>query len=60
VTGVGGITGAAYISPAICQGCGTCTGECPAKAIQLVNYADQQIIAQGLGAWMVAKEVWTS
>jgi len=50
--GVGGIKGAAYINPAICQGCGTCTGECPAKAIQLVHYTDQQIMAQGLGAWV--------
>ena len=55
-TGVGGIAGAAYIDPALCQGCGTCTGECPAKAIQLVNYSDQQILAQGLGAWAITKE----
>ncbi|MEJ2560264.1 MAG: 4Fe-4S binding protein, partial [Anaerolineae bacterium] len=51
--GVGGIIGAASIDPALCQGCGTCTGECPAKAIQLLNYTDQQILAQGLGAWAV-------
>jgi len=49
--GVGGIVGAAYIDPALCQGCGSCTGECPAKAIQLSHYTDQQVIAQGLGAW---------
>jgi heterodisulfide reductase subunit A-like polyferredoxin len=52
--GVGDIMGAAYIDPALCQGCGTCTGECPAEAIQLMNYQDEQIIAQGLGAWQVA------
>jgi heterodisulfide reductase subunit A len=51
--GVGGIVGAAYIDPALCQGCGTCTGECPAKAIQLLGYTDEQILAQGLGAWRV-------
>jgi heterodisulfide reductase subunit A len=51
--GVGDILGAAYIDPALCHGCGTCTGECPAKAIQLVHYTDEQIYAQGLGAWAV-------
>jgi heterodisulfide reductase subunit A-like polyferredoxin len=51
--GVGSILGAAYIESALCQGCGTCTGECPAKAIQLLNYTDQQILTQGLGAWAV-------
>jgi heterodisulfide reductase subunit A len=49
--GVGNIAGAAYIDPALCQGCGSCTGECPAKAIQLLNYTDEQILSQGLGAW---------
>ncbi|MBS1251025.1 MAG: NAD(P)H-quinone oxidoreductase subunit I, chloroplastic [Anaerolineales bacterium] len=53
-TGVGDILGAAYIDPALCHGCGTCTGECPAKAIQLTHYTDQQVVAQGLGAWAVA------
>jgi heterodisulfide reductase subunit A len=51
--GVGDIVGAAYIDPALCQGCGSCTGECPAKAIQLLNYTDEQILVQGLGAWAV-------
>jgi heterodisulfide reductase subunit A len=46
--------GAAQIDPARCQGCGTCTAECPAKAIQLVAYTDEQILAQGVGAWQVA------
>jgi heterodisulfide reductase subunit A-like polyferredoxin len=52
--GVGNLLGAAYIDPAQCQGCGTCTAECPAEAIQLMNYHDDQILAQGLGAWQVA------
>jgi heterodisulfide reductase subunit A len=56
--GAGGIVGAAAIDPAMCQGCGTCTGECPARAIQLVNYTDEQILAQGLGAWATAPHVW--
>lgn len=50
--GVGNLLGAAFIDPALCQGCGTCTGECPAKAIQLVTYTDEQILAQGIGAWV--------
>jgi heterodisulfide reductase subunit A-like polyferredoxin len=53
-TGVGGLGGAAYIDPAQCQGCGTCTGECPANAIQLINYTDQQMMLRaigGLGEW---------
>jgi heterodisulfide reductase subunit A len=55
---VGGIQGAAYIDPALCQGCGTCTAECPAKAIQLLHYTDEQMLAQGLGAWEVTDPLW--
>jgi heterodisulfide reductase subunit A-like polyferredoxin len=40
---VGGILGAAYIEPAMCQGCGICAGECPARAIQLAHYQDEQM-----------------
>ena len=29
-----------------CQGCGICAGECPAKAIQLKGYTDDEIWAQ--------------
>jgi heterodisulfide reductase subunit A len=54
LAGVGDFMGAAQIDPARCQGCGTCTAECPAKAIQLVAYTDEQILAQGVGAWQVA------
>ncbi len=43
--GVAHIVGAAYIEPATCHGCGICAGECPAKAIRLVNYADSQVMA---------------
>lgn len=50
--GVGGLGGAVWIDPARCQGCGTCTGECPAKAIQLLNYRDEQIMP-GVGRWAV-------
>jgi heterodisulfide reductase subunit A-like polyferredoxin len=45
-TGVGGITGTAYIEPTVCQGCGNCVAECPAKAIRLAFYQDDQIIVK--------------
>jgi len=54
-TGVGGLGGAAFIDPTQCQGCGTCTGECPANAIQLIHYTDQQMMLKeigGLGSWL--------
>jgi len=53
--GVGNLGGAAYIDPAQCQGCGTCTGECPSNAIQLINYTDEQMLLKqigGLGRWL--------
>jgi heterodisulfide reductase subunit A-like polyferredoxin len=59
-TGVGQLGGAAYIDPTQCQGCGTCTGECPANAIQLIHYTDQQMLLRnigGLGSWLPAEEV---
>ncbi len=45
-TGVGEIVGAAYVEPAQCHGCGICVSECPAKAIQLIHYREEQIEAQ--------------
>jgi heterodisulfide reductase subunit A-like polyferredoxin len=44
--GAGGILGAAEIAAAACQGCGSCAAECPAKAIQLQHYRDEQMIAK--------------
>lgn len=44
--GVGGIVGAAYIEPTVCQGCGNCASECPAKAIQVAHYMDDQIMVK--------------
>jgi heterodisulfide reductase subunit A-like polyferredoxin len=32
------------INEAMCHGCGICASECPAKAIQLAHYADDQIM----------------
>jgi heterodisulfide reductase subunit A-like polyferredoxin len=46
LTGAGEIMGAAYIEPAVCQGCGSCAAECPARAIQLMHYTDAQMIAK--------------
>jgi heterodisulfide reductase subunit A-like polyferredoxin len=34
----------AEIQGAVCMGCGSCTSECPAKAIQLRHYLDNQIL----------------
>ncbi|MFP3868400.1 MAG: 4Fe-4S binding protein, partial [Desulfobacteraceae bacterium] len=34
------------INVALCQGCGTCASECPAKVIQLAHYEDDQITAK--------------
>jgi heterodisulfide reductase subunit A-like polyferredoxin len=45
-TGVGRIVGAAYIEPAQCHGCGICVSECPAKAIELVRYREEQVEAE--------------
>jgi heterodisulfide reductase subunit A-like polyferredoxin len=45
LVGVGGIHGAAQIAAAACRGCGICASECPAKAIQLQHYRDEQILA---------------
>lgn len=39
----------AFIEVAECQGCGVCASECPAKAIQLQHYKDDQMIGQCKG-----------
>jgi heterodisulfide reductase subunit A-like polyferredoxin len=38
--------GAAEIESVRCQGCGICAAECPAKAIQLMHYKDEQMLAK--------------
>jgi ferredoxin len=30
----------------VCQGCGLCAAECPARAIQLMHYTDAQMAAE--------------
>jgi heterodisulfide reductase subunit A-like polyferredoxin len=44
--GAGGVLGVATIAAAACRGCGICAAECPAKAIQLQHYRDEQILAK--------------
>jgi heterodisulfide reductase subunit A len=46
LVGVGGIVGAAEIVAAACRGCGLCPAECPAKAIQLQHFTDDQVLAK--------------
>jgi heterodisulfide reductase subunit A-like polyferredoxin len=46
IAGAGGVMGAAVIEAAVCQGCGLCAGECPARAIQLMHYTDEQMCAK--------------
>jgi heterodisulfide reductase subunit A-like polyferredoxin len=41
-----GAQGVAAIEAAACQGCGICAAECPAKAIQLLHYRDDQVAAK--------------
>ena len=35
----------AEVQGVVCMGCGSCTAECPAKAITLRHYVDAQILA---------------
>jgi heterodisulfide reductase subunit A len=43
---VGEVTGAAEVTSAACRGCGLCAAECPAKAIQLQHFRDDQVLAK--------------
>jgi len=36
-------TGAAYIDPGLCQGCGMCVAECPGKAITMATCSDEML-----------------
>ena len=38
--------GVSYIDPALCQGCGVCASECPAKTIKLNWYEDDQLLSK--------------
>jgi heterodisulfide reductase subunit A-like polyferredoxin len=39
-----GVDNKAEVQGAVCMGCGSCTAECPAKAITLRHYVDAQIL----------------
>jgi heterodisulfide reductase subunit A-like polyferredoxin len=43
---VGKISGAAYIEPALCHGCGICAAECPARAIETMHYRHEEMEGQ--------------
>jgi len=45
----------AEVQSAVCMGCGSCTAECPAKAISLRHYLDSQIL-NALGSLLGAEE----
>ena len=38
--------GVSEIDDALCQGCGACAAECPAKAIELCWYEDEQLLSK--------------
>ncbi|MCD4677534.1 MAG: FAD-dependent oxidoreductase, partial [Desulfobacula sp.] len=38
--------GVSYIDPALCQGCGVCASECPAKTIKFNWYEDEQLLSK--------------
>jgi heterodisulfide reductase subunit A-like polyferredoxin len=38
--------GVSEIDDALCRGCGICAAECPAKAIQLNWYEDDQVMSK--------------
>lgn len=39
--------GIAEVLAAACKGCGCCGAACPEKAISMMNYTDEQLLAQG-------------
>jgi len=38
--------GEAEIDPAKCKGCGSCAAECPAEAIELMHFKEDQLEAK--------------
>jgi ferredoxin len=40
-----GFNSKAEVQGTVCMGCGSCTSDCPARAITLRNYASTQIVA---------------
>jgi heterodisulfide reductase subunit A-like polyferredoxin len=47
----------AEVQGAVCMGCGSCTAECPARAITLRHYVDAQVLAAVNGLlWAKSEE----
>lgn len=46
--------GVAEVVAAACKGCGCCGATCPEKAITMLNYTDDQLLAQGRSILQVA------
>jgi heterodisulfide reductase subunit A len=40
----------ADVNPYLCKGCGTCAAACPDKAMNLIHFDDQQLVAEIIGA----------
>ena len=43
-------TGIARVTDVLCKGCGTCAASCPEKAITVLHFTDEQLIAQAITA----------
>jgi heterodisulfide reductase subunit A len=46
--------GVASVNTYLCKGCGTCAATCRDKAITLIQYDDQQIVNEMIGALAMA------
>jgi len=42
--------GCANVNGYVCKGCGTCAAACPNKAMSLIHFDDQQLLAEMIGA----------
>ena len=42
--------GVAKIKAFLCKGCGTCAATCPDKAMTLIHFNDQELVAEIIGA----------
>jgi heterodisulfide reductase subunit A len=40
----------AHVMNVLCKGCGSCSASCPEKAITMLHFTDEQLIAQGIAA----------
>jgi heterodisulfide reductase subunit A len=47
----------AWVNSYLCKGCGTCSAACRDKAITLINFNDQQIVNEMIGALLVNYDI---